>query len=116
MAAPTATLRSDYAPPPYLTHSVTLGFVLNEDVTRVTARLGLRPNPALPHDGVPLVLDGQHDVKLLGVKLDGKELKEVDDYTLTGVGGYESQEWGQGDFESHVGWHCSLIVLGVVGC
>jgi aminopeptidase N len=70
----------DYRPPDWRIETVTLAFDLDEDSTRVTARLAVRRNP----DGGtgPLVLDG-HDLKLLSVAIDGAPLRDGD-YQLTG--------------------------------
>jgi aminopeptidase N len=50
--APKPKHRKDYKPTPYLIDSVSLDFVLNEDVTQVTAVQKVRPN----HTGAPLSL------------------------------------------------------------
>lgn len=41
---PVEIFRKDYKPPSYLTDTVHLTFVVNEDVTRVESRLQIKPN------------------------------------------------------------------------
>jgi aminopeptidase N len=62
----------DYRPPDWLVETVELDVSLDPTVTRVRARLALRPNPkaAAP---APLVLDGD-ELKLASLKLDGTPL------------------------------------------
>lgn len=69
--APPTIYRKDYAPPPYAVETVHLDFILNEEATVVTSKLSLRPthNAAAPP---PLLLNGRPDVKLVGVKVNGK--------------------------------------------
>lgn len=69
---PRTIFLNDYRPPSYLIDTVELRVVLNEDVTRVRARLALRRNGGVAtHE--PLVLDG-HDMRLVSVALDGRVL------------------------------------------
>nr|XP_010935789.1 puromycin-sensitive aminopeptidase isoform X2 [Elaeis guineensis] len=73
MDTPKEILLKDYKKPAYLFDTVDLRFQLGEDKTIVSSKIF-----ALPRiEGVscPLVLHG-HDLKLLSIKVDGKELKK----------------------------------------
>ena len=85
-AAPRTIKLSDYQPPAYLIDSVDLDFDLQEQGTRVVARLAVRRNPA--GSGGPLRLDGE-GLQPVWVRLDGGELTAgryvIDDESLTVV-------------------------------
>jgi len=70
---PTTIYRRDYLPPDYRIETVELHFDLNEERTRVRAKLAIRRSARLQGDLPPLVLDGE-ELVLLGVWLDGREL------------------------------------------
>ncbi len=73
---PTAKYRLDYQPPPFTVKSVDINFDLHEDAAIVRADLVIQRNSRCGD----LVLDG-HELELLGVSLDGRELTAAD-YTL----------------------------------
>ena len=78
MKTETAPVRlADYRAPDFAIDTVDLDFRLDPHVTRVTARLAMRPTKA----GVPLVLDGD-ELKLVSVAIDGAALAP-DRYTAT---------------------------------
>ncbi|XP_020261434.1 puromycin-sensitive aminopeptidase isoform X2 [Asparagus officinalis] len=79
MDSPKEIFLKDYKMPDYYFDTVDLKFTLGEDKTIVSSTITVFPRV----EGVscPLVLNG-HDLKLLSVKVDGKELKE-EDYQLS---------------------------------
>ena len=79
--APTTIYLKDYKPAPYVPGDLFLNFSLEPRTTRVTSRLEFKPNPASKEKNAALVLAGEK-IKLIGVKLDGKELRPSD-YELT---------------------------------
>ncbi|XP_020115205.1 puromycin-sensitive aminopeptidase isoform X2 [Ananas comosus] len=72
MDTPKEIFLKDYKMPDYLFDTVDLRFQLGEDKTIVSSKIAVLPRV----EGIscPLVLHGR-DVKLLSIKLDGKELK-----------------------------------------
>lgn len=72
MEAPKEIFLKDYKKPSYYFDKVDLNFSLGEDKTTVSSKIAVIPRV----EGVshPLVLDGS-DLKLLSIKIDGKELK-----------------------------------------
>ena len=78
MDAPKEIFLKDYKMPDYFFDTLYLNFALGEDKTIVSSKISVVPRV----EGVssPFVLNG-HDLKLLSVKVDGKELKK-DDYQL----------------------------------
>ncbi|KAK9918305.1 hypothetical protein WJX75_003036 [Coccomyxa subellipsoidea] len=82
MAAPQTIYRKDYTPTPYLIKHVYLEFLLNEDSTHVISRLSMLPNYGSASAPPILELDGRKDIKLLTVKVAGKEL-QPSEYDLT---------------------------------
>ena len=70
----------DYTPYPFLIDKVDLDAQLDPAVTRVTAKLKMKPNPEAKMPGGPVVLDG-HGLELVEVKIGGRKLN-ADDYTL----------------------------------
>ncbi len=79
--APTTIHLKDYKPAPYVPGDLFLNFSLEPRATRVTSRLEFKPNPASKEKNAALVLAGEK-IKLIGVKLDGKELASSD-YKVT---------------------------------
>ncbi len=78
---PKSIYLKDYQPPRYLARHVDLTFRIFDGRTVVLARVEYKKN----HDGAePLVLDGEH-LKLLAVRVDGKDVKNhvLGDKTLT---------------------------------
>ena len=75
---PTVVHRNQYSQPPYWVESVELDFDLHEQRTRVRSKVKFFQNELVPQS--PLVLNGE-DLRLLGVWLDGRELK-TDEYQL----------------------------------
>jgi len=73
--------RADYRPSEYYIPKTDLHFDLNETETIVTSKLTITRNPKLKDTGGPLILDGEN-LKLMSIKLDGKEL-DRQDYTVT---------------------------------
>lgn len=82
---PLEIFRKDYTPTPYLVDTVHLDFVLDEEVAKVTARQRLTPNHAAGGDAPALFLNGREDVKLEGVKVNGRALGESE-YDLQPTG------------------------------
>ncbi|KAJ1694393.1 hypothetical protein LUZ63_011091 [Rhynchospora breviuscula] len=79
MDAPKEVFLKDYKKPDYLFESVDLKFQLGEDKTIVSSNIAVYPR----EEGAssPLVLNGS-DLKLLSIKVDGKDLKMSEDYKL----------------------------------
>lgn len=79
MDAPKEIFLKDYKMPDYYFDTVNLKFELGEDKTLVSSKITVYPRV----EGVsfPLVLNG-HDLKLLSIKVDDKELKK-EDYDLS---------------------------------
>ncbi|MQL77483.1 hypothetical protein Taro_009884, partial [Colocasia esculenta] len=75
MDTPKEIFLKDYKMPDYYFDSVDLEFVLGEEKTIVTSKIKIFPR--IEGTSNPLILDG-HDVKLLSIKVDGKELKKED--------------------------------------
>ncbi len=76
--APQTIRLKDYRPPDWRIETIALAFDLDEDSTRVAARLEVRRQPG---GTGPLVLDGQ-ELTLLSVAVDGRRLEEGE-YTLS---------------------------------
>ncbi len=76
--------RKDYKKPDYLVDEAELDFTLEPQKTKVASRLFIRPDYKDKADVRPLLLDGE-DLKLISVRIDGKELLSSD---------YEIQENG----------------------
>ncbi|GAV76097.1 Peptidase_M1 domain-containing protein/DUF3458 domain-containing protein, partial [Cephalotus follicularis] len=75
MDAPKEIFLKDYKLPDYYFDAVDLSFSLDEEKTIVSSRIDVFPR--VEGSSPPLVLDG-HDLKLISIKLKGKELKEGD--------------------------------------
>lgn len=73
MDTPKEILLKDYKKPDYLFDTVDLRFQLGEDKTIVSSKIVVFPR--IKGVSCPLVLHG-HDLKLLSIKVDGKELKK----------------------------------------
>ena len=71
-ATPRAVRLADYQAPPFLVDQIALDFELDAAATRVTSRLSLRRNPAVPIDAA-LWLDGEA-LTLLRLTRDGETL------------------------------------------
>jgi aminopeptidase N len=67
----------DYTPTPYLIDRVDLDARLNSEETLVRSSLSIIPNPRSTARQAPLALDGEA-IRLLGIKLDGRELAPED--------------------------------------
>jgi aminopeptidase N len=84
-ATPQAIRLQDYTPPAYLVSAVELDVDIGESRATVRSTLRLSRNPAFPHAGAPLILDGR-DIELVSVAIDGKLLAQgdyrVDDHHL----------------------------------
>ena len=82
---PPTTYLKDYSLPPYLVDEVALRFELDEESTRVGARLQIRRNPDAPGGKRHIVLDGV-GLALDSARLDGEPLDRshyvIDDETL----------------------------------
>ncbi|KAM6551825.1 hypothetical protein CsatB_001633 [Cannabis sativa] len=78
MDAPKEIFLKDYKKPDYYFDTVDLKFTLGEEKTIVSSKITVLPR--VEGSSSPLVLDGQ-DLKLLSVKINGKELKE-DEYQV----------------------------------
>ncbi len=82
-ATPPTILLSDYRPTPYAIVSLDLDFRLDPQATRVTSRMDIRPRDSK----LPLVFSGEK-LKLVSVKLDGREITPVvdeHDLSITGL-------------------------------
>ncbi|KAL6502340.1 Puromycin-sensitive aminopeptidase [Orobanche hederae] len=78
MDSPKEIFLKDYKQPDYFFETVDLNFALGEEKTLVCSKIVVYPR--LEGTSSPLLLDGV-DLKLISVKVNGKELKE-DDYHL----------------------------------
>jgi aminopeptidase N len=78
---PNTIYLKDYTPPDYLIETVELFFELNEEDTRVTARMRVRRNPDAASDRSDLELNGEQLV-LESVKLNGRPVAP-DQYART---------------------------------
>jgi aminopeptidase N len=70
---PTTIYLKDYRPPAFLISTVDLDVDVQEDFTRVTAKLAIRRNPKAADPKAPLVLSGD-ELELESIALDGKPL------------------------------------------
>ncbi|TYH81221.1 hypothetical protein ES332_D03G184400v1 [Gossypium tomentosum] len=75
MDAPKEIFLKDYKSPDYYFDTVDLRFSLGEEKTIVASKITVFPR--VEGSSAPLVLDGV-DLKLISIKVDGKELKEGD--------------------------------------
>ena len=83
-AAPVEIFRKDYKPLEHIVSKVNMDFKISDGQTTVTTELFIEANPNVEEmTNEPLVLDGDETcVKLLSLEVDGKPLKEGEDYTL----------------------------------
>jgi hypothetical protein len=82
--APAETFRSAYEPLPHLVAKINMDFKIDEGKTIVTSELFIEPNSSYNGKSRDLTLDGDETcVKLLSLSLNGKDLKEGTDYTLS---------------------------------
>ncbi|MCW8886472.1 MAG: aminopeptidase N [Motiliproteus sp.] len=79
---PQAIHLKDYRVPPYLIDSTELHFELGEKATLVKSKLSVRRNPDCQATNPPLELDGDKDMQLRRVLLDGQALT-AEQYQLT---------------------------------
>lgn len=78
--APVEVFRKDYQPLPYVVTKVNMEFKITDGKTIVKSEMTLEKNTG---DADELVLDGDEtSVKLISISMDGKELKEGDDFFL----------------------------------
>lgn len=75
MEAPKEIFLKDYKKPDYYFDTVDLKFLLDEDQTHVFSKINVIPGVEGSSSSPPLVLDGR-DLKLISVKINGKELNE----------------------------------------
>lgn len=81
--APTEIFRSDYQPLPFSVDEIDMNFQIHKGKTVVTTNMTLKSNLKASESSKELVLDGDETcVKLLSLKMNGKDLKEGEDYTL----------------------------------
>jgi aminopeptidase N len=72
----------DYQPPHYLIEKTYLTFTLQDEVTQVSSKLHLKPNPAHSSGShSALILDGQN-LRLINAKINGAAL-DASEYSLT---------------------------------
>ncbi len=76
----TPVFRKDYIAPAYLVEQVELGFDLDPDATRVSARLLMRRNPLMPASGLQLL---GTELELLSLRMNGVLLKARADYKVS---------------------------------
>ncbi|WNB76262.1 aminopeptidase N [Methylomonas koyamae] len=74
-ASPQTVYLKDYTPPEYLIDQIELHFELDEQRTRVQARMNVRRNPHSSADSVALKLWGE-ELQLLSIAVDGRPLQE----------------------------------------
>jgi hypothetical protein len=82
---PTEIFRTDYKPLPFTVSKISMDLKIFDNKTLVTSEMTLITNPAsAAGDPKELVLDGDETcVKLMSLQVDGKELTEGIDYTLS---------------------------------
>ncbi|MGX2030271.1 aminopeptidase N [Methylocaldum gracile] len=78
---PNTVYLKDYTPPDYLIETVDLFFELDEENTRVTAKLRVRRNPESPREHRELELNGEQ-LLLESIRLNGRNLS-APEYRLT---------------------------------
>ena len=80
---PTENFRKDYEPLTNIISKINMDFNIQDGVTTVTSSMTVEVNPNGSGAG-DLVLDGDETcVKLINLKMDGRDLKEGDDYELS---------------------------------
>ena len=81
---PTEIFRMDYEPLPHVVSKIDLDFNIHEGKTTVTSTLFIEPNDSYTGKSTHLTLDGDETcVKLLSLKLNGKDLEEGVDFDLS---------------------------------
>ncbi len=82
-SAPVEIFRKDYQPLPYVVSKIEMDFFIDDGKTTVTSKLTIEPNGDYNGGSKDLTLDGDEScVKLMSLKLNGKDLKEGVDYEL----------------------------------
>lgn len=82
--APVEIFRKDYEPLPHVVSKINMLFSIEEGKTIVTSELFIEPNKSYNGESRDLTLDGDETcVKLLALSLNGKDLEEGPDYTLS---------------------------------
>lgn len=82
--APVEIFRKAYEPLPHLVSKINMDFKIDEGKTIVTSELFIEPNASYNGKSRDLTLDGDETcVKLLSLSLNGKDLEEGTDYTLS---------------------------------
>lgn len=74
-ASPQTVYLKDYTPPEYLIDQIELDFDLDEQGTRVRAKMNVRRNPQSAADSVALRLWGE-ELQLLSIAVDGRPLRD----------------------------------------
>lgn len=74
-ASPQTVYLKDYTPPEYLIDQIELDFDLDEQRTRVRAKMNVRRNPQSAADSVALRLWGE-ELQLLSIAVDGRPLRD----------------------------------------
>lgn len=102
-------LRKDYTPVPYTVDTISMKFVLNEDITRVESLLRMKPNAAdmTTHkdDAPPLFLDGREDVKLVSLQINGAPVSS-EHYTVDSSGlAIDAAAIPTGEWDLHIVTH-----------
>lgn len=85
-AKPVEKFRKDYAPVPHTVDTISLNFILGEDITKVEAKMKMKPH-AVAADGSrqSLFLNGREDVTLDSIAINGTPVAS-DGYTVTPEG------------------------------
>ncbi|KAI3855574.1 hypothetical protein MKX03_006612 [Papaver bracteatum] len=81
METPKEIFLKDYKKPDYYFDTADLMFSLGEEHTIVSSNITVSPRTEGATESSPLVLDGV-DLKLVSIKIDGKELQKEEDYHL----------------------------------
>jgi len=82
-SAPAEIFRKDYEPLPNIVTKINMDFNINDRKTILTSELTIEPNKSYKGDCNDITLDGEEKVvKLISLSLNGKDLKEGDDFTL----------------------------------
>ena len=85
-SSPKTIYLKDYSPSNYLINKVYLRFILEEENTRVQAKLDIQKNSDQSRSATSITLDGE-ELKLVSIQLDGTTLTDdqfsVDDHSLT---------------------------------
>lgn len=82
-AKPVEKFRKDYAPVPYTVDTISMNFILNEDVTKVESKMRMKPNNNSANQS--LFLNGREDVTLESIAINGTALPSSA-YTVTPSG------------------------------